>query len=98
MHDENANRMRAANISNDVSNSNDLNIALKPLSNKICLQISTYKGFLERNIDVVLSNASCIPRESLHSGNTTHNDSARIMVKEKQKRWVLVKRNNSFIK
>ena len=93
MQEENANRIRAANISKDVSNSKDLNIALKPLSNKICLQISTYKGFLERNINVVLSNASCIPRESLHSGNmTTYNDSARIMVKEKHKRWVSVKR------
>ena len=93
MQEENANRIRAANISKDVSNSKDLNIALKPLSNKICLQISTYKGFLERNINVVLSNASCIPRESLHSGNmTTYNDSARIIVKEKHKRWASVKR------
>ena len=32
----------------------------------ICRQISTYKSFLERNIEVVISNASCVPNTSLN--------------------------------
>ena len=86
MQDENADRMRAANISKDVSNSNDLKYAQELLPNKICHQISTYKSFLERNIDVVLSNASCIPRESSYAGNMTYNESSIIKEKRGHKR------------
>ena len=86
MHEENSNRMRVANISKDVSNSNDLKYAQEPFPNKICHQISTYKSFLERNIDVVLSNASCIPRESWYAENMTYNESSIIKEKRGHKR------------
>ena len=48
----------------------------------ICRQISTYKSFLERNIDAVISNASCVPKTSFNEHNVLNG----IKEKEKNKR------------
>ena len=88
MHKEDVNKVRAANFSKD-----DLSFAPKPVSDNICHKISTYKRFLERNIDVVLSNASCVPRESSYRRNiTTYNRSSTIIKERKHKRWVWAER------
>ena len=88
----NANKMATANISKDVWYTNESKFAPKPVSNDICLQISTYRQFLERNINVVLANASCIPRESSYTGHMTpYNASAKLMKNRKYERWVRMK-------
>ena len=47
----------------------------------ICRQISTYKSFLERNIEVVISNASCVPKTSF---NENKPQNVMNVIKEKE--------------
>ena len=54
----------------------------------ICQQISTYIMFLERNINTIMSNASCTPRTTYNNQDIYFNNSKRMKGGKINKRFV----------
>ena len=63
-------------------------------SDNICRQISTYQMFLERNINAVISNASCMPRTQLTENVSSTN--SNMMEEKTNKRLAILRKERVY--